>query len=352
MSPRTLSAVAFLGLAAALVGCSSKGRAVRVSAGGATFPDPLVQKWSAEYRHLKGAEIDYVKKGSGFGIEQMTIRNFDFGCTDAPMSAKELKAARAEGGDVIHVPVTMGAVAVIYNLPELNGQLKLSGPVLADVYLRKVTRWNDKAIADLNPGAALPDKEITAVRRAESSGTTNIFTEYLAKAGPGFPKEMVSKNPKWPEGTLGQEGSDGVTSHVAKNPYSLGYVEVLYAKKNNVPVAVLRNKAGEFVGPDAERVTAAAAEAMKEKPTEEPYSLHPLTFSLTDAAGRDAYPIAGASYAILYRRQARGKGEVVVDFLKWAVSDGQRFAKDLEYAPLPAELTARATAELDTVTFE
>lgn len=357
MVTRLVSFLALVAVTVAGAGCgggnTANGGASRLNAGGATFPDPLVQKWAAEYRTAKGVEIDYVKKGSGYGISQVTEKNFAFGCTDAPMDRAETDKARGVGGEVIHVPVTMGAVAVIYNLPEAKEQLKLSGPVVAGVYTRKITKWNDKAIAELNPGVALPDKDITPVARAEGSGTTNIFTEYLNKAAPdAFPKTMVGKQPKWAEGVLQQEGSDGVTSQVKTNPYSLGYVEVLYAKKVGVAYALLKNKAGEFRGPDPDNVTAAAAGAMAENPTEEPYTLHELTFSLTDAAGRDAYPIAGASYAILYRKQPRAEGRAAVDFLKWAVTDGQKYAKDLEYAPLPAELAAKIHARLDQVTFE
>jgi phosphate transport system substrate-binding protein len=347
----TLRLLPLLGLAA-LAGCSGSGSSTRVTAGGATFVDPIMQKWAGEYRRAKGTEIDYTKKGSGYGIQQVVSKNFDFGCTDAPINRKETEEAKAAGGEVIHVPVAMGAVAVIYHVPEA-GELKLSGPVLADIYRRKVTRWNDPAIGLLNPGVALPNQEITPVYRAEDSGTTNIFTEYLAKVSQGFKDEIgVSKKPKWPEGGIGQEGSDGVTSHVAKTAYTIGYVEVLYAKRNNVKTALLKNKAGQFRGPDAANVTAAAATAAAQPPTTEPYTLHELTFSLTDADGENAYPIGGVSYAILFKKQPKAKGPAVVEFLKWAVTDGQEFAGGLEYAPLPAEVRAKATARLDQVTFE
>lgn len=340
-------------LAAAGCGSSTNRNATRVTAGGATFVDPIMQKWAGVYRKAKGTEIDYTKKGSGYGIQQVTAKNFDFGCSDAPMSKKETDEAAGQGGEVIHIPVAMGAVAVIYNLPEAKDPLKLSGTVVADIYRRKITKWNDKSIAELNPGVALPDKEIMPVYRAEDSGTTNIFSEYLAKSSPEFKTEIgVSKKPKWPAGGIGQEGSDGVTGHVQKTPYCIGYVEVLYAKKNKVSYALLKNKAGEFRGPESENVTAAAASAAGVKATAEPYSLHELTFSLTDADGKDSYPIGGVSYAILYKKQPKDKGPAIVEFLKWAVTDGQQYAKDLEYAPLPADLSAKAVARLDQVTFE
>ncbi|MFO0851746.1 MAG: phosphate ABC transporter substrate-binding protein PstS [Gemmataceae bacterium] len=336
----------------AVVGCS--GGPARIDAGGSSFVDPIVQKWAAVFRTFDGVEIDYVKKGSGYGIAQMTARTLDFGCTDAPMTADETARAQTENGDVLHVPITMGAVAVIYHLPELgDAPLRLSGPVLADIFARTVTRWDDPSIAALNPGAALPDKEITPVFRAESSGTTNIFTEYLSKVSPGFKKQIgVSKKPKWPSGGIGQEGSDGVTGHVQKNPYCIGYTEVLFAKKNHVRTALVQNRAGRFTPPEAAHVTAAATAAVGQPPAGPPYSLHELTYSLTDAPGDSAYPIAGLSYAVLYVKQPKAKGAAIAGFLKWAVTDGQRYAADLEYAPLPADLQAKAAKRLDAVVLE
>lgn len=337
-----------LGLAL-LAGCGGGGSAPRISAGGATFVDPVMQKWSAEYRKAKGAEIDYVAKGSGYGISNVTSRTLDFGCSDAPMSKKELEAAK---DPVVHVPVALGAVAVAYNLPEVAEPLVLSGPVLAKIFLREITRWDDPAVKALNPAVALPAKDIVPVFRAESSGTTNLFTEYLA-AQPGFEgKVQVSKSPKWPAGGLGKEGNDGVAGHVKDNPGTIGYVELAYAKKNNIPVAKLVNKAGKPVLPEPAAVAAAVAAAAGQKQTKEPYSLHPLAFSFVDAGGDAAYPIVGASYAVLYAKQPKDKGPVIVEFLRWVVTDGQSFAPDLHYAPLPPDLAKKAQNLLGTVTFE
>lgn len=335
-----------------VAGCSSKSNP-RVSAGGATFVDPIMQKWSGEYRKLTGVEIDYVAKGSGYGVSNVTARTLEFGCSDAPMTAKEVEAARATGGDVIHVPLTIGAVAVVYNLPEVTAQLTLSGEVVADIFGRKITKWNDPAIAKLNPGVPLPERDIVPVYRVESSGTTNIFTEYLAKRSPAFAKEVgVSKSPKWPPGGLGKEGNDGVAGHVKDNPGCVGYVEVAYARKNGIAFATLVNKGGKPVAPDPAAVTAAAEAAMAVRPEKEPYSLHELTYSLTDASGDAAYPIVGVSYAILFKKQPRNAGPVIVEFLKWAVADGQKFAPDLDYAPLPPDLTKKAQELLGKVVFE
>jgi phosphate transport system substrate-binding protein len=334
-------------------GCGGSSKSQRINAGGATFVNPIMQKWSGEYRNKHGVEIDYVAKGSGYGIEQMTDRNLDFGCSDAPMKKEQVAAAKGKGGDVVHVPLVMGAVAVVYNLPEAKEPLKLTGEVLADVFRRDITRWDDKRIADLNPGVPLPGKDIVVVARAESSGTTNIFTEYLSKvSGPFKAAVGTSTKPKWPQGVVPQEQNDGVAGFVKDNAFTIGYVEVLFARKNNLPAALLKNKAGAFVGPDAEGAVAAAEEAMKTEPTAEPYSLHKLTYSLTDAAGAKSYPICGISYAVLYAKLPQDKGPAIVAFLKWAVTDGQQFAKEFEYAPLPDDLRKKAQERLGQVTFE
>jgi len=253
---------------------------------------------------------------------------------------------------VIHVPVTIGAVAIIYNLPGVT-DLKLTGEVLADIYLKKITKWNDPAIAKLNAGVALPDKDIAPVRRSESSGTTSIFTEYLSKRSSEFAKAPgTSKDPKWPAGVEGKQGNDGIAESVKNTPNTIGYVELAYAKKSGIAFATLINKAGKPVAPDASSVTAAVEAAMKVKQDKEPYSLHPLSFSFTDAEGDTAYPIVGASYAILFKKQPKDKGPVIVEFLKWATGDGQKFATELDYAPLPADLTKKGQELLGTVTFE
>jgi phosphate transport system substrate-binding protein len=311
-----------------------------------------MQKWSAEYKKAKNVEIDYVAKGSGYGITNVTAKTLNFGCSDAPMTAKEIEAAKAAGGEVLHIPVTIGAVAVMYNLPDVK-DLKLSGEVLANIYLGKVTKWNDPAIKALNPGATLPDMDIVPVARAEASGTTAIFTEFLSKSNADFAKKPgANKDPKWPIELLRKPGSDGVAGHVKATSGAIGYAELSYAKSNGIQAALMVNKAGKAVAPDAAGVTAAVAAAMKVKPEKAPYNLHPLAFSFTNADGEGSYPIVGASYAMLHLKQPKDKGPVLVEFIKWVVSDGQKYAKDLDYAPLPEDLTKKATELLGTVTFE
>ncbi len=336
-------------------GCGGYGKSgPRISAGGATFVNPIMQKWSGEYKKAKNVEIDYVSKGSGYGVEQMTAKTIDFGCTDAPMKKEQLAAAKEKGGDVFHVPLIMGAVAVVYNVPEIKGhELKLTGDVLADIYRKKIVKWNDPRLVSLNAGVPLPDKDIVVVARADSSGTTNIFSEYLSKVSPDFKKDIgTSTKPKWPQGVTGQEQNDGVAGFTKDNAGTIGYVELLFAKKNGLPTARLKNRAGEWIEPEGGAVTAAAEEAMKVKNDAEPYSLHDLTYSLTDADGKKSYPICGISYAILFAKLPKDKGPVIVEFLKWAASDGQQYAKEMDYAPLPEELRKKVQEKLGQVKFE
>jgi len=340
-------------VALVIVGCGGSGP--RINAGGATFVEPLMQKWSGEYDRAKHVQIDYVARGSGYGIEQMTKKTIDFGCTDAPMKKEQLEAARAAGGEVIHIPLVVGSVAVVYNVPELSEPLKLTGEILADIYRKdpSVAKWNSPRIKELNPGADLPDKEIVVVARAESSGTSNIFSEYLSKSSASFVSEIgASTKPKWPKGVVAQEQNDGVAGFVKANSGAIGYVEVLFAHRNNLSTALLKNRAGNSVGPDAEGAVSAANEALKTKPTQEPYSLHELTYSLTDTDGAKSYPISGMSYAVLYAKQPKDKGQAIVEFLKWATSEGQKFTKELDYSPLPEELQKKVQERLGKVVFE
>lgn len=325
---------------------------LRISAGGATFIDPLMQKWSAEYRRQQGVEIDYVAKGSGYGITNVINRNLAFGCSDAPMSRSEWEGARAAGGEVLHIPLTLGAVAIVYHLPEVP-ELILSGEVLADIYLGRIQHWDDPRLAALNPQAKLPHLPVLPVRRAESSGTTFIFTEYLSKRSQKFAEAVgASKSPKWPVEILGKEGNAGITAQVKQTAGSIGYVELEYARKNQLSVARLVNAAGQAVAPESAAVTAAAQAALQAPKKEEPYSLHPLAFSCTDASAAEAYPIVGVSYALLYQKQPAEPGRAIVAFLKWALQEGQSYTADLGYAPLPPELSRRGAELLDTVLFE
>jgi phosphate transport system substrate-binding protein len=352
-----LSLLLLVPLAAALivtgiVGCNSKGGSEkRLNGGGATFVHPIMQKWSAEYEKPNGVQVDYSGLGSSDGIAKMTEKELDFGCSDAPMKKEQVDKAAGIGGEVIHVPLILGGVAVIYNLPNVP-DLKLSGPVIAEIYLGKITKWNEEPIAKLNPGVMLPDQSIIPVYRSEGSGTSFIFSEYLSKVNSEFAQKIgASTSPKWPQIGVGQPKSDGVTNHVKNNAGSIGYTEVSYAKKNDIAVAAIQNSKGKFTHPDAEAVTAAAEWGLTQQQTKEPYSLHELTYSLTNADSEKAYPISGISYGLVYKKQPRKKGEAIVAFLKWATTEGQKFAVDLHYAPLPAELAQKVGERLDKVEF-
>lgn len=331
-------------------GCSSNSNSAvtRLSGGGATFVLPLLDEWKHPLHQATGIELDYQANGSGNGIQQMTKKTIEFGCSDAPMKRAQLELARKEGGEVVHIPLTMGAVVPAYNVPGVDGTLTFSGTVLADIYLGKIKKWNDPAIQALNKNSAMPDLNILPVYRADSSGTTNIFTEYLTKISPEF-KERVgaSTQPTWPKGVgSGERENSGVAAAVKKNHGAIGYVEVRFAKKNNIPYGAVLNKAGHAVLGSSDSVTAAAASALLENPTAEPYSLHELTYSLTDAAGAAAYPISGMSYCVVYLRQPANIGATLKRFLTWAVHDGQAFTRDLDYAPLPEELVKKIDMRL------
>jgi phosphate transport system substrate-binding protein len=328
------------------------GEPVVLKAGGATFVDPIMQKWSTMYKDAKNVKVDYVAGGSGAGIRDVTKKLLAFGCSDAPMDEKEVKAAK-EGGEVLHIPVAIGAVALIYHLEGVK-DLKLTGEVVADIYTRKILSWNDDRITKLNPGVPLPNQPIVPVARDASSGTSNIFTEYLSKRSASFKeKPGASKSPKWPEGVEKKKENAGIAEAVKSTPNTIGYVELAFAKNNQLPYAWIINKAGKPVAPDAPSVTAAVDHAMKVKePKVPPYSLHPLTFSFTDADGEHAYPIVGASYAMFYKKQPKDVGPAIVEFLKWVVTDGQKISAEMHYAPLPGELAAKCQELLGTVTSE
>jgi len=245
----------------------------------------------------------------------------------------------------------MGAVAVVYNLPNVP-TLKLSGPVIADIYLGKIDKWNAEPIKALNAGVELPDLKIIPVYRQEGSGTTNIFTEYLNKVSPDFADKIpASTSPTWPKIGLAQRGSDGIAAHVKQNVGCIGYVEVSYAKMNDIRTAQVQNAKGTFVAPEGAAVTAAGEWALTQKQTKAPYSLHELTYSLTNAEAEKAYPICGISYGLLYKKQSGAKAKRLVEFLKWATSDGQTFATELHYAPLPAELGKKVAERLKQIEF-
>ncbi len=322
-----LVSAALLALAAG--GKAAAGDSIDIQGAGATFPYPLYSKWVAEYQRIDPrVRINYQSIGSGGGIRQITERTVDFGASDAPMTDAELAKAP---GKLLHVPMTLGAVVVTYNLPGVTG-LKLSPEAVAGVFLGEVKTWNDPRIAKTNPGIRLPPQAITVVHRTDGSGTTAVFTEYLAKVSASWKEKVgAGKSVSFPAG-LGAKGNEGVAGQVKTTPGSIGYVELAYAKQTGLAYAAVANRAGKFVEPSLAGVTAAAAGVAGSMPAD-------LRVSIVDAPGAAAYPISAFTYILVYEEQADAvKGKAVADFLWWAVHGGQKYGAALDYAPLPPEV--------------
>ena len=340
-----VSAVLFL---LAAVACNNNGSggsgsgSVDLRGAGATFPNPLYQKWLSEYGKVHpNVKIDYQSIGSGGGINQLKKQTVDFGASDAPMSDDDLKSAP---GEVLHIPTVLGAVVLTYNLEGLKQPLRFSPEVIADIFLGKIKKWNDPKIAADNPGVTLSANDITVVHRSDGSGTSAVFTDYLSKVSAEW-KEKVGAgvSPSWPIG-LGGKGNEGVTGQVKNTPNTIGYIELVYAVKNNLPVAEIKNASGAFIAPSIDAVTAAAAASAASMPDD-------LRISITNAAGAPAYPISSYTYILVYKDQKdAGKGKALVDFLWWGIHDGEGFAKELQYAPLPADIVKKAEAKINSVT--
>src|SRR6266404_2569896 len=344
---RAGSLIAVLMVAVFAFACSgnsgpASGGAITLQGAGATFPNPLYQKWLSEYGKLHpNVRIDYQSIGSGGGIKQIQAQTVDFGASDAPMTDADLKAAPAE---IIHIPTVLGAVVLTYNLQGLAKPLRFSPDVIADIFLGKITKWNDRRIKADNADANLPATDITVVHRAESSGTSFVFTDYLAKISPEWKTKVgADKSPKWPVGQ-GGKGNEGVTGQIKQQPNTIGYVELAYAVQNKLPTALIKNASGVFVEPSVDAVTAAAAASAATTPDD-------LRVSITNANGAGVYPISSYTYILAYKAQSDAtKGKTLVDFLWWGIHDGEQFAKDLQYAPLPNEIIKRAEAKINSIT--
>ena len=305
---------------------------------GATFPYPYYSKLFAEYNKLRpGVQISYESIGSGMGIKQISEQTTDFGATDAPLSDEQLKAAK--GGALLHVPVALGAVVPIYNVPGLDAKKRLifSGEVLADIFRGAITKWNDPALAKLNPGMALPEGEITVVFRTDGSGTTYIFSEYLGKVSEDFAKSPgKGTNVNWPAAKkMGATGSEGVSAAVSKTAGTIGYVELTYALQNKIAYGDVINSSGNAIHASLRSVTEAAV-----RTTRPPADLR---MSITDPEGEDAYPISAFTYLLVYKNQTdRLRADALADFLVWTVTDGQKIAPKFDYAPLPTDIAGVA----------
>lgn len=325
------------------LGCASGDSRQNLTGAGATFPYPLYSKWFSDYAARTGVQINYQSIGSGGGIRQISEGTVDFGASDGPMSDDELR--RAKGGRILHFPTVGGAVAVTYNLPEVQAPIRLDGRTIADIFLGRITRWNAPQIAALNPGVRLPATDILVVHRSDGSGTTYVFTDYLTAvsrdwaAGPGRGKEVP-----WPTG-LGAKGNEGVAGQVKQTPGAIGYVELAYATQNRLPTAAIRNAAGNFVQPSIESTRAAMASIAGQLPGDTDYRL-----SIVNAPGADAYSISSLTWLLVYEQQTDpAKGRTLRDFLKWALTEGESQAAALEYAPLPEEMVNRLVQRLDSL---
>lgn len=310
---------------------------------GATFPQPIYKKWFDTYAAASGVKINYQPIGSGGGIKQLSEQTVDFGASDAPMTDDEL--AKAKGGPILHFPTVIGAVAIAYNLPGVTQPIKLTGPVVADIFLGKITKWSDARIAALNTGVALPPTDILVAHRSDGSGTTYIFSDYLSGVSPAWQSAPGrGKDLQWPVG-LGGKGNDGVAGAVKQTPGGIGYVELAYAKQNNLTTALLQNAAGQFVAPSVEGATAAAAGAAAKLPPGSDYRI-----SIVNAPGAQSYPIASFTWLLVYRTMPdAAKAKKLADFLKWAYTDGEKQAASLFYAPLPDALAARLRSRVDSL---
>lgn len=317
--------------------------ALLMNGAGATFPYPIYSKWFHEYAKVgKDVRFNYQSIGSGGGIRQITARTVDFGATDGPMSDTLLKKAP---GALIHIPTVMGAVVATYNLPG-NPKLRFTPGVLADIFLGKITKWNDARIKEVNPGVSLPERAIAVVHRSDGSGTTYIWTEYLSKVSPEWAKKAgAGTSVKWPVG-LGGKGNEGVSGLVKQTPGSLGYVELAYAIKNHLPAPAIQNQTGKFVEPSIESTTEAAAGALGSMPDD-------FRVSLTNAAGDKSYPVVSFTWLLVYKEQSdMAKGKALVKFLQWMIHDGQKYAPDLLYAPLPAPVVNKIEKKLKEITHQ
>jgi phosphate transport system substrate-binding protein len=347
VSKRSLQLVACLGVlifVLASIACNPGGGSnatVSLQGAGATFPNPLYQKWLSEYGRLHpNVKIDYQSIGSGGGIKQLKDQTIDFGASDPPMKDEDLKSAP---GEILHIPTVLGAVILTYNLQGVTQALRFSPEVVADIFLGKIKKWNDPKIAADNSGVTLPATDITVVHRSDGSGTSAVFTDYLSKVSPEWKEKVGSGvSPSWPIG-IGGKGNEGVTGQVKNTPNTIGYVELAYAVQNKLPVAHIKNASGNFIEPSIDAVTTAAAASAANTPDD-------LRVSITNAGGPQAYPISSYTYILVYKNQKdAAKGKVLVDFLWWGIHDGEKYAKDLQYSPLPDDIVKRAEAKINSI---
>jgi phosphate transport system substrate-binding protein len=310
---------------------------------GSTFVSPLVNQWSREYEKTEeGIRVSYEAHGSASGIRALLNKKVDFACTDAPLTDQEMAEAREVAGDVVHIPIVLGSVVPAFNLIKGPDSLRFSGPVLANIYLGRIKRWNDESLRKLNPGVELPDQEILVVHRSDGSGTTYIWTDYLAKVSTEWKEKVgVGSEVSWPAG-VGEAGNKGIGERVKRTPGSIGYVELHYAYRLDLKIGLVQNREQEFVKGGIDPVAFAGTTLLTDIPKD-------LRFSLTDAPGKGSYPIAGATWIVVLTHQLPGKGRQLIDFLDWATGAGQEHVEELFYVPLPPVLLEKAKEKIRTI---
>ena len=317
-------------LTAALIASTATAQKVQINGAGATFPNPIYSKWFAEYNRMHpNVEINYQSIGSGGGIRQLTVQTVFFGATDGPMTNDQIFAA---GAPILHLPTVLGGVVPVYEIQGVSGEIRFTGRILADIFLGKITRWNDPAIKSVNPNLNLPNLDITVVHRSDGSGTSYIWCDYLSKVSPDYRKTVgVATSVNWPVG-VGGKGNEGVSGLVKQTPGAIGYVELIYAIQNKISYGSVQNASGEFVRATTETVSNAAAQAARSMPKD-------FRVSITNAPGHDVYPVSSFTWLLFYENpKDKQRARIMKDFVKWALTEGQRFAPDLGYAPLPAEV--------------
>ena len=345
--------LAAIGVIAIAAGCGSSGSSTGGGSGsdnasltgaGSTFAYPIYSKWFDEYSKVQpNVTLNYQSIGSGAGIQQFTAQTVDWGATDAPMKDSQLAKAPRE---VLHIPTVAGAVAITYNVKGVPNNLKLTSDTLSKIYLGQIRNWNDPALKADNPGVNFPDEPIVTVHRSDGSGTTNIYTSYLSAVSPDWSSQVGhGTDVKWPVG-LGGKGSEGVTGQVKQSEGSIGYVELSYAKQNNLSVALIKNKAGNFVEPTLDNTKAAIQTAVANMPADF------RAGSVGNPDGANAYPISGFTYILVYKdQQDQAKGKALVDFLWWGIHDGQQYAASLDYVAQPPEMVAKVEAQIRKITY-
>jgi len=315
--------------------------ATQIDGAGATFPYPIYSKWFSEYNKLHPeVQINYQSIGSGGGIRQLTNETVFFGASDGPMTNEQLAAAP---GKILHFPSVLGGVVPVYNIPGVSAELRFSGQTLASIFLGKIAKWNDAAIAAENPGVALPANDIVVVHRSDGSGTTYIWVDYLAKVSPEWKSKVgIATSVNWPVG-VGGKGNEGVSGLVSQTPNAIGYVELIYALQNKIAYGSVKSYDGEFVKASLESVTAAAAAAEGKMPAD-------FRVSITNAPGKGVYPVSSFTWLLLYENpKDKAKSKMMLDFMHWALTDGQKYCAELGYAPLPASVVKMEMAALGKI---